>query len=234
MVESCIATADDTDGIEILTHIDADDRAVDEYARLDLPCRMIFGKKVQVPWNANLASASLLPFAAGAIFMTAADDIIFETPGWDTIVRAEFAKYPDGILLAYTNNGQGRRKCEHFFVTRQWVAALGYMVHPGFLHFCSDQWASEIAQAVGREIYLPEVVTRHMHFKYGLSERDDTYARVRSGSAADGRTHSELDNDLYKHLWATRLSDAEKLRKAIHDYEHREGVALAGTRAAAA
>lgn len=193
MVKSAMSTANRPQYLEILAYVDPDDPRRDDYRAMLWPStlRLVIGER---PRSANQASSELLRRARGGdVFFSGTDDIVFRTKGWDERVAEAFAAVPDGLLVAYTNNGRDRRKCEHWFAGRAWVEALGYLSHPGFEHFCSDQWIEELARELGRLVYLREVVTEHMHFKYGKGIKDDTYARKR-GVDAQGKSMSDRDN----------------------------------------
>lgn len=207
-VASAIATADKPANIEILVRVAKDDPEHDRYAALEVPgaCMAYLG-------DCNTygqAIERLQRNALGDILFAGADDIIFTTRGWDTRVREVFAAVPDQLLVAYANNGQGRRKCEHFFTTRKWIDAVGYMVWPEFRHFCVDQWVEECATAIDRLQFLEDVVVDHRHKKYGKAPNDATYELVRGAT----RT-SEADNALYAQRGLQREAAVLNLREAL-------------------
>ena len=118
MIESACATAANPHNIEILLRHDDDDRT--EHAIAPLPCRIfnLSGPRERVMtlnWN------QLIPHAKGDIFFCGNDDIEFKTPNWDLLVEAEYAKYPDRILLCGGDDGFVHgRAIPHPFVTRKW------------------------------------------------------------------------------------------------------------------
>lgn len=159
------------------------------------------------PWHITTQRApvpalyeSLARRASGELLMFASDDIVFRTPGWDEIVRHQFMAVPDRLLLAYTNDGRNREKVEHFIVSREWVAALGWFQWAGdchglgpFEHFCCDEMLERIARGAGRLRFLRDLVTEHRHAKYGKAESDATY-QAKRGAGQDGTTMSDRDN----------------------------------------
>ena len=64
--------------------------------------------------------------------MHCGDDLTFDTPGWDGVVREAFEQTPDKILFAYGNDlgPHGETFGTHGFVHRRWVETLGYFVPP--------------------------------------------------------------------------------------------------------
>jgi len=208
MVSSVFGTASRPADIEVLVRVSEEDACAAQYFA-EPPS----GAKLFPAWRMQsygLGIEFLQNRAAGDILFAGADDILFRTQGWDDQVRAAFAAVPDGLLVAYSNNGLDREKCEHFFTTRRWVDALGYMVRTEFRHFCVDQWVEELAKDLGRLEFLRHVVTEHMHKKYGKAPDDDTYRLVRGVTKT-----SEADNLLYATLGAERAAGLAALKARI-------------------
>lgn len=207
-VQSALDTAARPQSVEVLARVDSQDPALAEYfAGSDASCRTFivadcptYGQGIEF----------LREHAAGDILLAGGDDVLFRTDGWDEKVRHAFASCPDGLMVAYANNGRDREKCEHFFTTSRWISLLGYMVRTEFRHFCVDQWVEEMAKDVHRLVFLRDVVIEHMHRKYSKAADDDTYRMVRG----DTKT-SEADNALYAELAGIRAGDIERLRKAV-------------------
>lgn len=53
--------------------------------------------------------------------------------------------------------------------------AMGYMVPPEFKHLCIDVVWSDIAKAIGRRHYRPDVIIEHVHPAAGKAELDAGY-----------------------------------------------------------
>lgn len=214
MTEGCLALAAHRASIEIIVHIDDDDPTAAEYREWCLSDEIVWtmGKRKPVP---NLMD-QLASMARGNIIMAGSDDIAFRTRGWDKKVKAAFEARPDGFLVAYTNDGRGRQKCEHFFTTKRWVETVGYFMPDGLEHFAGDAWVEDIARRVGRLLYLPDVITEHRHFKYGKADFDATYQRTRLDNMAGRDTHvmvartkeREMAAEKIKEAMAAKVSDA--------------------------
>ncbi len=208
MVASVFGTASKPADIEVLVRVSEED-----------PCAAIYfaeppsGAHLHAIWRAQTYGKGiefLQAKATGDILFAGSDDILFRTEGWDDQVRAAFVAVPDGLLVAYANNGLNREKCEHFFTSRRWIDAVGYMVWPEFRHFCVDQWVEELARGVGRLEFLRDVVAEHCHRKYGKADDDETYRLVRG----DTRT-SELDNTLFRARGAERAAALNRLKAGL-------------------
>lgn len=210
-LESIADTISFADAVEVMIRVCVEDDRADEYADVEFP----FGLNavmltVEGHRTFGAGIEYLRTVATGDILMAASDDVLFRTPGWDREVEAAFAAVPDRLLVAYCNDGRGRRKPEHPIVSRRWIDTLGYFMRTEFRHFCVDQWIQELAEDIGRLQYLDQVITEHMHVKYGKAAMDDTYAMVRGNT----RT-SEADNALYQTLAPQRAADLRKLLDAM-------------------
>lgn len=154
------------------------------------------GPRIPVPQlTAQLARAS----TSEMIMLGCSDDILFRTERWDERVREVFAKYPEGLLVAATDDADGRpyRKCQHFFTTRRWLEVVGYEGWAELEHFGIDHWHERVAQKAGHMVYL-DVVAEHMHMKHRYpdgkpkSQNDETY-RAKRRKSGDGSSTSDRD-----------------------------------------
>ncbi len=155
-------------------------------------------------WN------SLAAVTDGAILGIGADDLIYQTPGWDEMVRAEFAKYPDRILLVHGRDGiNGPEKMTHGFVSRKSTELLGYFLSSHFKMLWVDTWLEEIYNAIGRRRVIPDLMIRHLHFSQYPELCDATYACTR------GPGQHEKQRAIWDATKEERVRDAEKLREII-------------------
>jgi len=114
--------------------------------------------------------------AKGDILAPMGDDVVFRTPGWDRMVEDEFAKWPDRIVFVNGRDGaHGPALGTHGFLHRRWVDAVGRFCPPYFSHDYPDLWLTEVADALGRRVFLPELFTEHLHPNLGKAPDDDTY-----------------------------------------------------------
>lgn len=200
MTSSAFESAACPEALRVICAVDDDDPmlgayrpAIEQYASKVL---LAVGKREFVP----KLTAQVLRVAAADIYCYSGDDVNFRTRGWDDRVRAEMGKFGDGLGVIYTNDGMGRRKCQHFFVSHRWSEIVGDGGWSTLRHFGLDQWHEEIAQAVGRLVYLDDVVLEHKHAKHRYpdgrpkADNDETYRSKRreNWSGADMETFAKL------------------------------------------
>lgn len=180
LVDSVRSTA--AGEVEVVFYIDADDRLSLTLAE-QLDVVTVTGPRIVLSdmWNTCAEEASF------DILMQCGDDIVFRTPGWDHQIAAAFADLSDGIGLVYGNDlAHGSRLATHPFLHRRWVEVVGYFLPPGFSCDWSDMWLYEVAGAIGRRTYLPQVITEHLHPAVGKARLDDTHReRLRRGRRDD-------------------------------------------------
>ncbi len=178
MAESALANAAAPVRVVIHLMVDRDDPELPRYAEL-MPHQVVLTVNEHPGRSAPALMNELALDSRGDIVFAGSDDILFRTPGWDELLDGAFDQHPDGMLVAYTNDGRDRDKCEHFAVSRRWIQAVGCFMFAGFEHFCADELVERIGREVGRTLYLRELVTEHLHFKYGKAAKDETYAMKR-------------------------------------------------------
>ena len=195
--------------IEVVAWIDEDDPT-----KLDYPVskhghvqiRYLTGPRSLLSDNWN----SCAYHANGNIFMHCGDDITFDTPGWDQMVRQEFARSDDKILFVYGNDlgPHGETFGTHGFLHRRWTETVGYFVPPLFSSDWNDVWLNDVAKMISRHRLLP-FITEHHHYTFGKAERDQTHhEREERGARDDVVT-------LYKRTEKKRKQDAEKLKAVM-------------------
>lgn len=190
---------------EFVFYLDEDDPASWEAAE-SLAVGCLIGPRIVLSEMWNEAAKQ----ATGDILMHCGDDIAFRTDAWDTAVEAAFEQWPDRIGLVYGRDGvHDERLSTHAFLSREWVETLGRLVPPYFSSDMNDLWNWEVAGAVGRRQYLPQVYTEHMHPAVGKGELDATHQERMARGARDGV------EELYRTLAPERDRDAQWLREAI-------------------
>lgn len=193
---------------QFIFYVDEDDPRRDEtvHAAVTAGATITIGPRIVLSemWN------RCAELATNDIMMHCGDDIVFRTSGWDTVVLDAFSRFPDKLILVHGDDGyQRERIATHGFYHRNWVETLGYFVPPYFSSDYNDLWLTEVADAIGRRLYLPHVYTEHMHPSAGKGELDQTHI--------DRLARHNEDNvaGLYASLAQRRIEDAGKLRDAI-------------------
>lgn len=202
-----IGSAKDTADTEVEFVVYADDDDP-ETAKMGegLGAKVVVGLRIVLSetWNRCFEQSS------HDLLMHCGDDIIFRSPGWDTEVAKAFEQYPDRILLVHGDDGAwGDRFGTHSFIHRRWAETLGYFVPPYFSSDYNDTWLNDVANMLGRRVYLPQVITEHMHFAFGKGPLDQTHQERLERHRQDGV------DALYARLAHERQQDAAKLRAVM-------------------
>lgn len=212
--DSAAETASGKMGFEIIAYIDEDESAYIEELMAPLTYLALFRAREKV--NLSEMWNRCWELATGEIGMLCGDDIVFRTQGWDDMVREAFAQYPDRIAYVYGRDGAHDESLgTHGFLHRNWTDAVGYFVPPYFESGYNDVWLTEIAETIGRRVYLPDLYTEHMHPELGKREPDSVYhERVEAG-------RRENVSAVYHERSKERGEAVAALRKAIDDFAAR-------------
>lgn len=156
MCLSALENAFEPNDIEFVSYHDKDDDSVYEYV----------GNHKEVVGERMLQSATFnecQKIAKGPIFMFMVDDMVFETKGWDTIVRETFEASNDKILFAYPNDGIGHHAGFGVvgFMHKNWIDTVGYFLPPYFAAQRADNWINALAGRIGRRVCLEHVSLKH-------------------------------------------------------------------------
>ena len=92
---------------------------------------------------------------ASEIYMVSVDDARFDTPGWDEVVRKQFAEYPDAVVLAFPHDPMTADVATYPIFGYKWLDILGYVFPGYFPYWFDDKWVTEIGLLMGRRLKLP-------------------------------------------------------------------------------
>lgn len=206
-VDNVLATANNPQDIEICYYLDDDDSI--SISGINYSAEHINTQAIQ--GNLKLGSQmynELYRIASGEIFMIAADDIIFRNKNWDSFVVDAFNKQEDKIIHVYGEDGyQHGRIGTHGFLHNNWIEVLGYVLPPKLSFVYADEWITELAKRVDRNVYIPELLIEHLHPAVGKAQLDETYQQRAEVSGNIGEYYKTLEPD--------RIKDSEKLKKFI-------------------
>jgi hypothetical protein len=205
LVRSARQTASNPVELEFIFYVDDDDDASATVAD-DLGATAVRGSRIVLSemWNRCWDEATR------DVAMHCGDDIIFRSQNWDLHVLHAFERFPDKIALVHGRDGyQDQNLATHSFLHRRWVETLGYFVPPYFSSDYNDTWLTEVADAVGRRVYLPDVYTEHMHPVVGKGTWDQTHQERLARHTRDNV------GKIYRDLLPKRLNDIAKLTTAI-------------------
>lgn len=170
-VESARSLANQPNKLEIVAYIDNDDASYDNILA-DLRIEVVRGGRIVLSqmWNECWAVAT------GEIYGHMGDDIVFRTQGWDDLVREEFEKYPDRLVLVHGDDGHHKETFgTHCFVHKNYTDLVGRFLPPYFPSDYNDTWLNDVFNVMGRRVYIPALVTEHMHWTFGKHEKDQTH-----------------------------------------------------------
>ncbi len=185
LLESIEDTAAHPEAITAYFYVDDDDDVMPSYmdgireAHPAIKMRFAVGPRIVLSqMYTGMAAAS-----TGDILWSGGDDIVFRTPGWDTMIAEEFEKVPDRILLVYGNDClQEHRLATHPFISRTGMDVLGYFYPATGEIAVTDLWLHHAYETIGRLCYRPDIITEHMHWLRvdaegnRLAEYDAVYA----------------------------------------------------------
>jgi hypothetical protein len=178
------------------------------------------GQMQQILWEVSGRTAE--------VFMVLGDDVRFDTPGWDNILRDTAAKFPDGIFLASPHDPMTADTCTYPVFSWNWLETLQSLFCGHFPFWYDDRWVHQIGEMAGRYVWLPIVVrpiggkgkTRRMRdvpfwarfFQLTLDERKDSAKKLINAMNLD----PEKKSDALKHM-EQRAAELEKSQDKFSD-----------------
>lgn len=201
-MESAVATAENPDRVKICLRVDADDPVEYDYNRFDYFMR---GPRM----GGTQAFNEMATWVPGDISFTLADDIRFRTKGWDKVFSEAYDFFRGEPFAFYTNDLHATpAKATHLGVSRAWIKLFGNLWTPKLQHFYADTWVQDVAMRAHKLAYLQDVITEHLHPKYGKGKWDATYE--------DTRMQSKMERD---HLFfEASLTEREEWAQQIRDW----------------
>lgn len=133
-------------------------------------------------WNLLAESAK------GDLLLMGNDDQTYSTRGWDEGFEVAAANVPDGIFVAWCDDGiNGGRHAAFPCVSRRWYETLGYFVPEVFSFFFHDTWLFDLGHRIGRLRYLPDVLVKHLHWTHGGVDDETTRRNRNTGQSVKDR-----------------------------------------------
>lgn len=232
LLDSIEKTADDLSKIFVYFYVDDDDtKTIDHISEVlkkySINISFIIGERIVLSeaWN------KLWKESNSEILMLCADDVRFESSGWDTLVREQFEKSKDKILFVFGNDGitpknhYGEGFGTHGFVSRKSTEILNYFVPPYFACNFNDTWINTLygkrgwnrsyqqkgpERGVDRKVELyDEMIIKHYHCSVYGEYADSTEGEMR------GKMSESTGLFFSKELTDKRIEDIEKLKKHL-------------------
>jgi hypothetical protein len=177
-LQSVLQTAACPSRIEVIIYADEDDTESHEISAAGLTTELIIGPH-QSMGNYNRLC---LERAQGSIIVLVNDDVVMRSDGWDDSIRQLDASVPDGIYLAYGNDGFKKQRLSTFpILSRRTCEVLQLPYHPAYQGAFIDYHLMDIfkrLQQAGHDrlMYLPDVMFEHLHYRTGKAAKDSTYS----------------------------------------------------------
>ena len=189
--------------LEFALYVDEDDLETQEYLNANIkrfsfsirPCikesPIALGEIQNTLWKTSLHR--------GGLFVTAMDDYIYTTKGWDEQIRDAFSKYPDRIALVYPEDPTAPELATMPILSDQWITTVGTFQTDYFPFWYNDVWLDEVAQMVQRK------------------HKIDMKVSTQGGKGKTARMRNlPFWQRFFLMMIIERLSEAEKLRSVIY------------------
>lgn len=162
--------------------------------------------EVQIEWGISKNKVHAINRGIGVardiwnILINLSDDQLFITKGFDRIITDDFEKYfvdKDGFIH-YPDNYAGEKIPVMSIMGRRYYERDFYVYHPDFISVYADNYAMEIAKRRGKYKFIHTRLFDHLHYRVGLSEKDEQYAKTDSREmyTKDSATFSKLKSQL--------------------------------------
>jgi hypothetical protein len=217
LMESILNNANHPERVHFAFYVDDDDVVTLDFldnVKKNFPVNIVVVKE---PHNARPLSDTynvLYKNCAVDIMMQFGDDTVMRTKGWDTLVEETFRKFDDRLALVYGRDGiHNEGFAPHYALHRNWIDALGYASPPYFTVDWSDTWTFEIAKALNRHVFLPDLLIEHLHWTQGKSPIDETTY------IAEMRRRSTNNEEIFRseRMVNERLDAVKKLKERMNE-----------------
>ncbi len=204
MARQCIDSFRETrasDDTDLILVIDDDDTSYEDFTDVD----KVTATRGNLITAVN-AAASVLAEHYDALFL-AADDLVFVTPGWDTLMLGTLEGM-GGTGIVFPDDKRRYDVPEHPLISADWVRELGHFAEPSLAHFyCDNAWA-ELGKRTGLIRFCPEAVIEHRHYSVcAETPHDETYREAEEA-------HGAADLQAFQEWQASRMPyEAARLRR---------------------
>ena len=191
--------------VHIWIYVDEDDAVTRDFMQgtdwaqtTGMNISMIIGPKQKTMGGLN--NNLQLKTSKADIYCFVGDDYLCVTYGWDEILRKEFNKYPDGLILAYPfDELMDCDQITHVVLSAKWLEILGRSATDYFPFWEDDTWLDEISKMADCKVRLDIVM---------------------SPIGGKGKTprmkNPHFWHNFFINLKDERLDDAKKILRAIH------------------
>jgi hypothetical protein len=150
------------------------------------------------------------------------DDMVFETPGWDSKIRDMFINGPsDRILLIHCNDGihgpgnikplPDNKVAVNSFIHRTYCDITGYYMREELKHQYLDTWLTDVYEKLDRRQYLHNIMIRHKHHSV-TGNIDNVTKNLRENS------NYIKCSTIYNDLESIRHDEIKKIKEYINKH----------------
>lgn len=142
--------------------------------------------------------------------MFVADDHVFKTDGWDTIMM-ETLKGMGGTGMVYPDDKRRNDVPEAILISSDVVEVLGHFAEPSLKHYYLDNAWADVGNGAGMLKWCPDAVIPHEHYTMTPgAERDKIYSETEE-------KYGDVDREAFLKWRSTRLaSEVAQLRRAFN------------------
>lgn len=126
------------------------------------------------------------------ILVNVSDDMVFQFPGFDNVIRDAFGVDLDQFIH-FNDGNQKANCCTMSIMGRTYYDRFKYVYHPDYQMLWADIEAGEVAKQLGKYKYMGDdlIIFRHMHPAFGLAEFDAQYLN------SENRKYWDADEAVY-------------------------------------
>jgi hypothetical protein len=124
------------------------------------------------------------------ILVNTSDDMWFIRRGFDDLIRKDMGEKLTGVLHYDDGRINGKKIMTMSIMGRKYYDMFGYIYHPDYKSFYSDNEATEVAKLSGYYKYSGERLFDHMHPTEGLGKMDEQYTNNNRNWAHDEEVFS--------------------------------------------
>lgn len=154
VVKSYVENATDRDNVRVVVSTDEDDPAWNRERRRNFEGGSVVVSRAEREdclgdkWN------RVISIEPGDVYCVATDDNAVVTRGWDEVLRAGAALYPDDCGVLYYGEAPNAALPMCQAVTHGWADAFGGIYPTHFPYWFIDMWLDELAMMTGRMVWV--------------------------------------------------------------------------------
>lgn len=207
-LDSLQRTADRIAAVEVVLVVDEDDPESHGVQHAAVPLRQVVVSRGLTMGELNARGYAA---ATGDHVMLCNDDVVVQSPGWDTRIAAVFRSFSDGVVLVHVNDGTFKDTlCVFPCLSRKVAELAGGICPAGYRRYRIDDHIYNVFNLLAvlgeqRIQYLPDVLFEHRN--YAASGGQRVYV-------PDPAIHAE-DTGLYLATFPQRKELAVRLKERI-------------------